>query len=41
MEVQFLQLLAAGGDTAMLAVAYGLWRLEKRITVLELTARRH
>lgn len=36
MNVDVLELLAAGGDLATLAVCYVLWRLDRRLLKVEL-----
>lgn len=35
----FFQLLAAGGDVAMVAVAFAIWKLDRRLYRLELAAK--
>lgn len=36
MESAAFEYLAAGGDIGIWLVVYGLWRLDKRITILEI-----
>jgi len=35
----FFQILAAGGDVATFAVAFALWKIDRRVLRLELKAR--
>ena len=37
----FLQLIQTGGNTAMMAVAYALWRFDRRLYSLEQWIERH
>jgi len=34
-DLKVFELIAAGGDTAMIVVAWALWRLNTRVSVLE------
>ena len=34
-KVKIFELIAAGGDTAMIAVAWALWKLNTRVSTLE------
>lgn len=34
-EFKFFELIAAGGDTAMIVVAWALWKLNTRVSALE------
>lgn len=35
MEAEFLSLLSAGGDVSVIAIAFLLWRLDRRVSRLE------
>lgn len=34
-EFKIIELIAAGGDTAMIVVAWALWKLNTRVSTLE------
>jgi hypothetical protein len=34
-ELKLFEIIAAGGDTAMIAVAWALWRLNSRVSIVE------